>query len=149
MINEYELKDIKQDKGVTIEKIKCHGEIPRRRTNSIGVIFSNEKLLVMGGNDESQELKDLYELDLKTLVWNRKYKWDNCFTGQAGAVVKFLDKEGLVTYGGFNGENYSDDLYLIDCNKNFEIKEAKKFEQKLSKKGSRTDTDTMKNIKHM
>lgn len=100
--------------------VKLTGSVPEGRANACGCLTQEDSLVLVGGNNGSQDFADVHLLDIVRGKWS---KMEGCkvppIVGSDGQSVKSGNtiKEGMLFYGGWTGEDYSDSLYLLRLDK--------------------------------
>lgn len=99
------------------------GRIPSARANFVAVSFQKSKMFILGGDNADKEYNDIWELDLRNKTWKKVRKeLREPIVGHRSVKLRVLSKEapikdcgrGLLTYGGWQRNQYSDTLYLLD-----------------------------------
>jgi hypothetical protein len=146
------LDTAEKSKELKIKKLKLTGmDIPKNRANFSTSISTNGTAYIMGGNSSDLEFQDFYQLDLKTLKWERlPYSINGPLAGQASTFLpgKDLSSGGLLIYGGWNIDKCNDSLHLVelDC-LNFQECQKYKKEESLSK-STKTMSDMRQKIEN-
>jgi hypothetical protein len=107
-------------------------KVPAPRANFCTVLFQKTKVFVLGGDNADKEFSDIWELNLKKRTWRNRgkdlkeplvgHKCVKLRVQAMDALVKGSGR-GMLIYGGWQKNQYSDTLYLLDMFK-LSIKEC-------------------------
>lgn len=138
--------------NIRIEKVQCKGDTPRKRGNFSSAIQGKDTIYIIGGNSNEQEYSDFYSLNLKTFAWKSiPYNIAKSLTGHKSVFLSSgIDiKTGILTYGGWNGEDYNDSIFLTDLG-DMTAKESLRYAEDSEKKlrSHKTMGDVRQKIEH-
>ena len=130
-----------------IEIIHTEGELPAPR-NDHRVILKDKKLYLMGGTTDKGSHLDTFVLNLETKTWKEMKapdKQDENRPVSGMAVTLFPAhtyphlKGFALIYGGWAGNSYSSDLYLVNLH-NMEMRVHKEICRRCLKRHKRSKT---------
>lgn len=110
--------------GSTIDLILnlgCGDETPSKRSSFAYELIEKKKILIHGGCDNDRDLGDAFMLNLDEYKWERLYKVEKqigqALVGHSSILINKghrYDREAILLFGGWNGQNYSNRTYFID-----------------------------------
>jgi hypothetical protein len=77
-------------------------------------LFHNDKILFLGGYNETDESFQCHALDLLSLSWDQKFSLMETVSGHSAVM---LNSHTMLIYGGWNAREYTSDLVHIDLDK--------------------------------
>jgi len=95
---------------------EVHGDIPTQGLRSHSSVLVGSKIFVFGGSDLSSEFNHLLVFDTETMYWYKPTPSGTVPGPHRAHSATLVDNNRMIVFGGGDGPNYFDTLYILDTN---------------------------------